>query len=112
MAITTVSVSNSTVTNNRFFGLVNENSRANLLTRGNNTVEGNGSDTAGAVLSYTAKQPVAKRAESLYPLPSHSYRDLSAQAILAAGRPHAARSPRRSRRTAPEGEVILLQASQ
>jgi hypothetical protein len=49
-----VRVSNSTVTDNST-GLSNNGAPALLLTRGNNTVEGNGSDTSGTIGSYTAK---------------------------------------------------------
>jgi hypothetical protein len=52
--VVTVRVSNSIVTNNNF-GLFNAGSPAILLTRGNNTVEGNVADTSGTIGSYTAK---------------------------------------------------------
>jgi hypothetical protein len=48
-------VSNSTVTNNVGSGLVNRGSTSLLLSRGNNTVEGNGTDTSGTIGSYTPK---------------------------------------------------------
>jgi hypothetical protein len=51
----TVRVSNSTVTDNAVGGLANSGSPAVLLSRGNNTVEGNGMDTVGTIGSYTAK---------------------------------------------------------
>lgn len=50
----TIRVSNSTVTDNNF-GLSSGGSPAVLLSRGNNTVEGNGTDTSGTIGSYTAK---------------------------------------------------------
>jgi hypothetical protein len=53
--IVTVRVSNSTVTDNSNRGLNNNGSPAVLLSRGNNTVEGNGIDTVGTIGSYTAK---------------------------------------------------------
>jgi hypothetical protein len=52
--VTTVRVSNSTVTGNGT-GLINHGSPALLLSRGNNTVEGNGTDTSSTIGSYTAK---------------------------------------------------------
>jgi hypothetical protein len=52
--IATVRVSNSTATGN-FFGLLIQSPPAVLLSRGNNTVEGNLGNTAGAIGSYTAK---------------------------------------------------------
>jgi hypothetical protein len=52
--VTTVRVSNSTVTGNSI-GLHNTGSPAALLSRGNNTVEGNGMDTSGTIASYTSK---------------------------------------------------------
>jgi hypothetical protein len=52
--IATVRVSNSTVTHNGT-GLFNNGSPAVLLSRGNNTVEGNGTDTNGTIGSYSAK---------------------------------------------------------
>jgi hypothetical protein len=52
-AAVTVGVSNSTVTNNGT-GLFQFNG-ASLLSRGNNTVEGNTTDTGGIIGSYTAK---------------------------------------------------------
>jgi hypothetical protein len=48
-------VSNSAVTNNTVFGLRNFGSPAVILSRANNTVEGNGMDTGGPIGSYTAK---------------------------------------------------------
>ena len=53
-AVATVRVSNSTITNNPT-GLLNSGSPAVLLSRGNNTVEGNGASTSGLIGSYTAK---------------------------------------------------------
>jgi hypothetical protein len=50
-----VRVSNSTVTNNKFCGLATLGPSAVLLSRGNNTVEGNGVNTIGTIASYTAK---------------------------------------------------------
>jgi len=50
-----VRVSNSTVTNNGVVGIVNDGSPAVLLSRGNNTVEGNTTNTAGTIGSYTPK---------------------------------------------------------
>jgi hypothetical protein len=54
--VATLRISNSTVTDNGT-GLFNANSGANcmLLSRGNNTVEGNTTDTNGTIGSYTAK---------------------------------------------------------
>jgi hypothetical protein len=49
--VTTVRVSNS----DNGTGLINHGSPALLLSRGNNTVEGNGTDTSGTIGSYTAK---------------------------------------------------------
>jgi hypothetical protein len=51
--VTTIRVSNSMVTNNSLFGLVNNGTL--LLSRGNNTVEGNGTNTIGPIGSYTAR---------------------------------------------------------
>jgi hypothetical protein len=53
--VATVRVSNSTVTNNSFAGLRSLGSPAVLLSRGNNTVEGNATDTMGTIGSYGAK---------------------------------------------------------
>jgi hypothetical protein len=53
--IATVRVSNSTVTDNMNAGLFNNGSPAVLLSRGNNTVEGNTPNTSGTIGSYTAK---------------------------------------------------------
>jgi nitrous oxidase accessory protein NosD len=53
--IVTVRVSNSTVTDNNAAGLVTIGSPAQLLSRGNNTVEGNTINTNGTIGSYTAK---------------------------------------------------------
>jgi hypothetical protein len=53
--VATVRVSNSTVTDNSIFGLLNGGSPAVLLSRGNNTVEGNSTDTMGTIGSYSAK---------------------------------------------------------
>jgi hypothetical protein len=50
----TVRVSNSTVTRNNF-GLANTGASAVLLSRGNNTVEGNQTNTSGTIGSYSAK---------------------------------------------------------
>jgi hypothetical protein len=47
-------ISNSTITNNGF-GLANGPSPAVILSRGNNTVEGNGTNTTGTISTYTAK---------------------------------------------------------
>jgi hypothetical protein len=47
-------VSNSTVTNNGT-GLSQGGPGGVLLSRGNNTVEGNGTDTSRTIGSYTAK---------------------------------------------------------
>jgi hypothetical protein len=52
--IATVRVSASMVTHNGF-GLTNFGSPALLLSRGNNTVEGNTTNTSGTIGSYTAK---------------------------------------------------------
>jgi hypothetical protein len=52
--VTTVRLSNSTVTGNGT-GLFNNGSPAVILSRGNNTVEANGSNTGGAIGSYLAK---------------------------------------------------------
>jgi nitrous oxidase accessory protein NosD len=52
--IATVRLSSSMVTDNAT-GLVNVGSPALLLSRGNNTVEGNTTDTSGTIGSYTAK---------------------------------------------------------
>jgi hypothetical protein len=52
--VATVRVSNSTVTGNTV-GLFKQGSAAVLLSRGDNTVEGNGTDTIGTIGSYTAK---------------------------------------------------------
>jgi hypothetical protein len=49
----TVRLSNSTVTDNQI-GLW-EQSPGLLLSRGNNTVEGNGTNTMGTIGSYTAR---------------------------------------------------------
>jgi nitrous oxidase accessory protein NosD len=51
--IVTVRLSNSTVTGNGT-GLFNNASSTSLLSRGNNTIEGNATDTNGAIGSYTA----------------------------------------------------------
>jgi hypothetical protein len=48
-----VRLSNSTVTDNGFAGLFQSGGR--LLSRGNNTVEGNATDTMGTIGSYSAK---------------------------------------------------------
>jgi hypothetical protein len=53
--ISTVRVSNSTVTSNGLAGLFNVGSPALMLSRGNNTVEGNHTNTHGVIGSYTAK---------------------------------------------------------
>jgi hypothetical protein len=53
-AVSLVRVSNSTATDNGG-GLVNQGSPAVLLSRGNNTVEGNAINLAGAIGSYAAK---------------------------------------------------------
>jgi hypothetical protein len=50
-----VRLSNSTVTNNANFGILTDSSPAVFLSRGNNTVEGNGMDISGPVGSYSAK---------------------------------------------------------
>jgi hypothetical protein len=52
--VATVRISNSTLTDN-MIGLHNFGSPAVLLSRGNNTVEGNGTDTSGTIGSYSAK---------------------------------------------------------
>jgi hypothetical protein len=52
--VATVRVSNSTVTAN-VAGLVNNGSPAVVLSRTNNTVEGNSQDFSGTIGSYTAK---------------------------------------------------------
>lgn len=52
--VATVRVSNSAVTDNNI-GLENGGSPAVLLSRGNNTVEGNTNNTAGTVGAYSAK---------------------------------------------------------
>jgi len=52
--VATVRVSNCTVTDNHF-GLDNQASLAVVLSRGNNTVEGNVTNTNGTIGSYTAK---------------------------------------------------------
>jgi len=52
--VTTVRVANSTVTNNGT-GLNNDSPTSVLLSRGNNTVEGNATNTNGTIGSYTAK---------------------------------------------------------
>jgi hypothetical protein len=49
-----VRVSNSTVTENQT-GLLNDGIPALLLSRGNNTVEGNVTNTSGVIGSYSAK---------------------------------------------------------
>jgi hypothetical protein len=51
---TTVRISNSTVTNNGT-GLRNDAGTPMFLSRGNNTVEGNGTNTSGPIGSYSAK---------------------------------------------------------
>jgi hypothetical protein len=51
---TTIRISNSMVTDNNV-GLSNGGPPAAILSRGNNTVEGNGTDTSGTIGSYTAK---------------------------------------------------------
>jgi hypothetical protein len=53
--IATVRVANSTVTDNGVVGLHNFGSPAVLLSRGNNTVEGNTTNTSGTIGTYTAK---------------------------------------------------------
>jgi hypothetical protein len=55
MGVARIRLSNSTVTNNSFVGILNDLSPAVFLSRGNNTVEGNGTDTIGTIGSYTAK---------------------------------------------------------
>jgi hypothetical protein len=52
--VATARVSGSTVTNNSV-GLSNDGSVSVILSRGNNTVEGNGTNTSGTIGSYTAK---------------------------------------------------------
>jgi hypothetical protein len=52
--VATVRISNSTVTHNGS-GLVNAGSPAVLLSRGNNTVEANGTDIDGKIATYSAK---------------------------------------------------------
>jgi hypothetical protein len=52
--VATLRVSNSVVTNNTI-GMKNFGAPAVLLSRGNNTVEGNGTDISGPVGSYSAK---------------------------------------------------------
>ena len=52
--VTTIRISNSMVTDN-MIGLASGASPAAVLSRGNNTVEGNGTDTSGTIGSYTAK---------------------------------------------------------
>jgi hypothetical protein len=52
--VTTIRISNSLVTDN-MIGLASGASPAAVLSRGNNTVEGNGTDTSGTIGSYTAK---------------------------------------------------------
>jgi len=52
--VSTVRISNSTVTDNSI-GLQNIGALAVFLSRLNNTVRGNGSDTSGTIGSYTAK---------------------------------------------------------
>jgi len=52
--VATVRLSDSTITDNTT-GLLNNGSPAVLLSRGNNTVEGNGTNTVGTIGSYTAK---------------------------------------------------------
>ncbi len=54
--VATVRVSNSTITDNGTFGLLNQNlgGPSFLLSRGNNTVEGNATNTSGTIGSYTA----------------------------------------------------------
>jgi nitrous oxidase accessory protein NosD len=52
--VVTVRVSNSIITDNNF-GLYNAGSPAVLLSRANNTVEGNASDLSGTIGSYTSK---------------------------------------------------------
>jgi hypothetical protein len=54
LGVVTVRISNSTVTDN-FHGLVNLGSPAVILSRGNNTVEGNTTNTSGTIGSYGAK---------------------------------------------------------
>jgi hypothetical protein len=53
-ALATVRLSNSTLTNNSGWGLVSINGGV-ILSRGNNTVEGNGADTSGPIGSYNSK---------------------------------------------------------
>jgi hypothetical protein len=52
--IATARVSNSTVTDNHF-GLHNLGPMSVMLSRGNNTVEGNTTNTSGTIGSYTPK---------------------------------------------------------
>jgi hypothetical protein len=52
--IATVRISNSTVTDNNT-GLFNVAAPALILSRGNNTVEGNTTNTTGTIGSYTAR---------------------------------------------------------
>jgi hypothetical protein len=52
--VATARVSNSTVTGNGF-GLLNQGAPALLLSRTNNTIEGNTTNTSGTIGSYTAK---------------------------------------------------------
>jgi hypothetical protein len=52
--ITTVRISNSMVTNNPI-GIDNNASSAAVLSRGNNTIEGNTTNTSGTIGSYAAK---------------------------------------------------------
>jgi len=49
-----VRISNSTVTDNSVVGLV-QGQNVTLLSRGNNTIQGNGMDVSGTLGSYTAK---------------------------------------------------------
>jgi hypothetical protein len=51
----TVRVSNSTVTDNKFGLSTSGSGPVTILSRGNNTVEGNVTDTQGTIGSYTAK---------------------------------------------------------
>ena len=51
-AVRTDRVSNSTITNNTV-GLANRGFGGLLLSRGNNTLEGNGSATAGTIGTFT-----------------------------------------------------------
>lgn len=50
-----VRISNSTVTNNSNVGIINIGSLSVVLSRSNNTVEGNETDTSGTIGTYTAK---------------------------------------------------------